>query len=251
MSQTKREQTVLIFFGKWLADSDRSSGFHNSNWKVPKTCSHNCELNMMFCCIDHKESVRIQDFAIKQRTISHSRPLKATQGHSRPLKLWLALSGLEWPWVADCLEWPWVADWPWAALSGRLALSGLECRFCRSQIQPGLLIHSSKHWSLVVADSIPIVVFSGFNVIFEVLLKLGRSAHLPWTAMTFLSCIGKGQVSQWWRVLFVKSMTHDVHQHEELYPTENALVILVDRLNLGWFDGPWWLFDANCIAYVS
>ena len=75
----RESKLYLFFFGKWLADSDQSSGFHNSLWEVPKTCSHKCELNMMFCCIDHKESVRIQDFAIKQKD---DEPLKATQGHS-------------------------------------------------------------------------------------------------------------------------------------------------------------------------
>ena len=65
---------------------DRPSGFHNSLWKVPKTCSHNCELNMMFCCIDHQESVRMQGFAIKQKD---DQPLKATQAEAE--------TGLEWP----------------------------------------------------------------------------------------------------------------------------------------------------------
>ena len=148
MSQTKREQTVFIFSESgWLIQIDLVDFTIRSLWKVPKTCSYNCELNMMFCGIDHKESVKIQNFAIKQKD---DQPLKATQaltglewpigfewpwvalsGLERPI----ALSGLEWPWVADCFEWPWVADcfewpwmagWLWVALSGRLALSGLD-----------------------------------------------------------------------------------------------------------------------------
>ena len=81
---TNKERANCTYcFRKVLADSDRSSGFHNSLWKVPKTvtCSHSCEVNMMFCCIDHEESVKIQYFSYQTKGRS------ATQGHSRPLKL--------------------------------------------------------------------------------------------------------------------------------------------------------------------
>ena len=77
----------------------------------------------IFIYIIHYNSTLYIAFAeVDFSQIGHS----VTQGHSRSLKAtqpWLALSGRL---ALSGLEWPWVANWPWVALSGRLALSGLE-----------------------------------------------------------------------------------------------------------------------------
>ena len=56
---------------------------------------------------------RSQRISENTRFCYQTKGRSATQGHSRPLKLWLALSGLEWPIALSGLEWP-------------IALSGLE-----------------------------------------------------------------------------------------------------------------------------